>query len=122
MDRKDIVKYPILFFAGGIIVSVAGLTIMDVTRVSATLAEPPTRVNVAQRAPLLTRTTIPTLAATDTPLPTATSESTETPVSGSEVVPTPVFTPTATLAQNFTSPTHTLTPTTDLATRRSGTA
>ncbi len=106
MDRKQVILQPLVFFFGGVIVSVVGLYLSDYSQASATLAPPATRVNAAQRVALATRTSAPTFEPTNSPEPSATPDLIETPVSSSEVIPTLVFTPTV-----LTSPTPTITPT-----------
>jgi hypothetical protein len=108
MDRKEIIR-SITFFFGGIIISVAGLSVLDINQVSATVNIPPTRANVAQRANLPTRTLAPANSPEESstpgsevvipfsgPLATSTIEPSPTTAATLEPTVTPTVAPTLT--------------------------
>lgn len=105
MDRKEIIR-ALVSFVGGIIISVAGLSVIDINQVSATMNSTPTRASVAQRANLATRTLTLTPELTNSPEPSATSASSETIVPFSDPPATPTIEPSPTivltLAPSFT--------------------
>jgi hypothetical protein len=106
MDRKEIIR-AFVYFVGGIVISVVGLSILDINQASATNNIAPTRANVAQRASLPTRTlSVDTLEPSTTPdsgeaivpfsAPPATSTSEPSPTAGVTLEPSATSTVVAT--------------------------